>query len=421
MESPPIKRHRSAKEKADVVYALGAFRDLVAAGDVSVKGDVATVVGKLFNVGRATVMRYQLESTASGGHFSDPSPKGRPPTSLPNDSITAIRDFVRDAAHKAQPVSIQLIKEHLEQLGVKVSKATIARWLRKAGLRFGRGKRQHLAHESPGVIRYRAKFLRHLLSNRDGEGLPIKSEVYLDESYVNQNHTRRLTWYDPSSWVSEHTGAGPRYCIFGACSFTNISGSLFGELVPESLQYWPAARQAPKRSVIEDKHEYHGNINADQFKKWFRELCIRCKDELGACEIIMDGAAYHKSMSERVPTKSDAKPVMLEWLQSNGIACHAGLKKVELYNLISTHKPSVVKYESVAIAEEFGHNVSFTPPYHPELQPMELIWAQLKNPIAASARMSMSELGKAIGDVAETKLTDEVFIGAWDRAQQYVR
>jgi transposase len=34
------------------------------------------------------------------------------------------------------------------------------------------------------------------------------------------------------------------------------------------------------------------------------------------------------------------------------------------------------------IAKKYGHKVSFTPPYHSEVQPIEKVWAMVKNPIA---------------------------------------
>ncbi len=35
----------------------------------------------------------------------------------------------------------------------------------------------------------------------------------------------------------------------------------------------------------------------------------------------------------------------------------------------------------IKIAEEAGHKVLLTPPYHSDLQPIELVWAHIKGPI----------------------------------------
>ncbi|KAG1449094.1 hypothetical protein G6F56_008751 [Rhizopus delemar] len=34
------------------------------------------------------------------------------------------------------------------------------------------------------------------------------------------------------------------------------------------------------------------------------------------------------------------------------------------------------------IATRYGHRILFTPSYHPEVQPIEKVWAMIKNPIA---------------------------------------
>ncbi|EGZ10296.1 hypothetical protein PHYSODRAFT_382865, partial [Phytophthora sojae] len=44
------------------------------------------------------------------------------------------------------------------------------------------------------------------------------------------------------------------------------------------------------------------------------------------------------------------------------------------------------------IAAKWGYQVLFTPPYHPELQPIEQILAAIKKPIARSLCSTMAEL-----------------------------
>jgi transposase len=44
------------------------------------------------------------------------------------------------------------------------------------------------------------------------------------------------------------------------------------------------------------------------------------------------------------------------------------------------------------IAEERGHEVLRTPPYHPELQPIETCWGVVKNQIARRCDFTMANL-----------------------------
>ncbi|KAJ0391954.1 hypothetical protein P43SY_004084 [Pythium insidiosum] len=54
------------------------------------------------------------------------------------------------------------------------------------------------------------------------------------------------------------------------------------------------------------------------------------------------------------------------------------------------------KFVVCEIARYYGHEAHFTPPYHPELQPIELVWAGVKNPIALDPAKSMAELEQKI-------------------------
>ena len=67
------------------------------------------------------------------------------------------------------------------------------------------------------------------------------------------------------------------------------------------------------------------------------------------------------------------------------------MMKKKLQQLVEENRGQT-KYETVKIASEWGHEVLFTPPYHPELQPIELIWAAIKNPIAKNPCNTMVEL-----------------------------
>jgi hypothetical protein len=57
--------------------------------------------------------------------------------------------------------------------------------------------------------------------------------------------------------------------------------------------------------------------------------------------------------------------------------------KPELYEKIKIHKPNRQVYVIDKLLSEHGHSVLRLPPYHPELNPIELMWALVKNYVAA--------------------------------------
>ena len=49
-------------------------------------------------------------------------------------------------------------------------------------------------------------------------------------------------------------------------------------------------------------------------------------------------------------------------------------------------------YDLDVIAAEHGHEILRTPPYHPELQPIETCWAVVKNQIARNCDFTLANL-----------------------------
>jgi transposase len=57
--------------------------------------------------------------------------------------------------------------------------------------------------------------------------------------------------------------------------------------------------------------------------------------------------------------------------------------KPQLYRLIQIHKPRAQKYVVDHILASYGHTVLRLPPYHPDLNPIEMIWSQVKEWVAS--------------------------------------
>ncbi len=64
----------------------------------------------------------------------------------------------------------------------------------------------------------RRQYLRRKRANRDNKGQIICREVYLDESYINKNHSNDNTWYfeEDGIIIGKPTGKGDRLIIINA-------------------------------------------------------------------------------------------------------------------------------------------------------------------------------------------------------------
>jgi hypothetical protein len=73
---------------------------------------------------------------------------------------------------------------------------------------------------------------------------------------------------------------------------------------------------------------------------------------------------------------------MIDWLSGRGIPFSDRMCKPELYYLIKLCKPRFKTFKIDALLAEHGHSVLRLPPYHPDLNPIELIWASVKEYVA---------------------------------------
>ena len=86
----------------------------------------------------------------------------------------------------------------------------------------------------------------------------------------------------------------------------------------------------------------------------------------------------------------------LTWrLEQNKISCRDDCLKTELAEIIKKIAPEPL-YKIDEIAKSFGHEVLRTPPYHPELQPIEICWGVVKNHIARNCDFTMTNLVKQL-------------------------
>ena len=127
-------------------------------------------------------------------------------------------------------------------------------------------------------------------------------------------------------------------------------------------------------------------MNGKHFEEWMETQLFPNVPENST--IIMDNASYHSVKAEKIPTSNTNKPEMQEWLRKNNVEFSAKLKKKELYTLIKQVKPRFQKYRIDEIAKKWGHEILRLPPYHCDLNPEELIWAQVKSYVAKIIRHS---------------------------------
>ena len=78
------------------------------------------------------------------------------------------------------------------------------------------------------------------------------------------------------------------------------------------------------------------------------------------------------------------------WLQSKGEDVNPNLSALQLRQQMKNYIKTNVPIEIVRMAEEQGHKVLYTPPYHSDLQPIELVWALVKGNVGRQYNIESS-------------------------------
>ena len=124
------------------------------------------------------------------------------------------------------------------------------------GLYVWHRERRSALKERDDVVLARRRYLRQTRANRNPDGSLQRPAVYLDETFVNQNHSGQFAWYleEDGPWVNKSSGKGPRLIIVHAMT---VAGGVQGA----ALGFEAAQRTG----------EYHGQMNWENFSTghWF--------------------------------------------------------------------------------------------------------------------------------------------------------
>ena len=373
-------RPLSADDRKTIVV-LKRYFDQARVDPSAADGRSVERVARALGVGEVTVERVMAEYNKDPSSVSKEQPaRGRPPRLLHDSLQVATRDFVRRANGEGRQLTLEMVSRHLSNIAPDqdVSVRTLGRALDRWGFVFGKGTRSQRLKEKDHVILARRAYLRRKMANRKGSGF-VRPEVYLDESYVNKNHSNDLTWYweDDGPWVQKPTGKGERLIIVNAVTEKGW--------VPGAMLTFKSTKKTG---------DYHGQMNYGLFLKWFTERLLPNIPQKSL--IIMDNAAYHNNLAPHsAPTPTSKKDEIHDWLIRNGIPVRDDCLKAELVEMLKRMAPTPT-YAIDVVAEEAGHSVLRTPPYHPELQPIETCWAIVKNHVARSGDFTMAGLVKEL-------------------------
>ena len=127
---------------------------------------------------------------------------------------------------------------------------------------------------------------------------------------------------------------------------------------------------------------------------------------------MIDNAPYHSKNTENYPTSKWRKQQFVDWLTEKKKALRA-----ELWTSVKSERKKFPDKVIETVAKEYGHEILNLPPYHCELNPIELAWAAEKNYVAGENKdMSLDSVEKLF-----RKKREELPEDFWKKCVEHVK
>ena len=339
------------------------------------------------------------------------------------DVIFTIIEYIREANRTgggctSGDVQRCILAEHQLHISGRVLRNVLA----SMGYRYGRGNIIGKMNDAWYVGRIRTFLMQYskaVVQQLQGRCVI----VYMDESYVNTNHARKFTWYHPDTPekrdVVRPSGVGKRLVlvhVFTRDGWLTLDPAVHNDRVDHMAPSCELVYEAEKGDG-----DYHDNMNGAIYMQWLsnRLLPVFSRRFPGQkMVLVLDNASYHHHrgphwINVHRMNKAQLAAKLVE-LGVNSISVQRQKKgtqtmesfqfdadsfarrggrfaptrdelKAELQAYLRAH-PDVNRTEVAKLMAQHKHELIYTPPYLPGVQPIERLWAYVKNHVASQYR-----------------------------------
>ena len=312
--------------------------------------------------------------------------------------ISMVQRFVRDRRLTRTRTVAKDVMDFLDGCGfitvdresktsVESALRSVRRFLERTGYKRGKKKGMMCYRLKEENVRKRDSYVQLMTEANNDVSRRI---VYMDESYIHKNYQRRDdSLFDPNDEQDLETKAqhkGKRYCFIAAIIDDSRSPDVMA--IPDDVR--PDVDKAGLMHETLDIFEggkkqtadYHGMFDSVYFIKWMDKLLqALAHRNVENALIVMDNAKYHKCLPDGTPKGSWKKQRMVEYCNEHNIPVSPSDLKNVIWDRLKKHIDQNIKPVVVSMAEASGHKVVWSPPHHSDLQPIELIWANVKGTV----------------------------------------
>lgn len=337
------------------------------------------------------------------------------------DAEVVIHTLLQEQKTEGKNVnSTTLRAELLQQLGVTVDRSTIRRWLHQLGYQWRR--KRYVGGMKPQAknVRIRQFILEYaaaLKEEMDGTAII----VYMDESFIHTHYAHQFGWFHADCRDVLGDDDGKRLIILHAMTDSGLL-AVPGEAGSNWLSEQALTAELVFEEVLEDGQDdsdYHNTITGVKFVAWLRNRLLPTFAKLYPGKkmiLVLDNASYHKPRDETwiSDSKAQSKHELAHQLIDLGVtelvtvddqhrvvpahlfAAPAGAGGPSKEDLVAATKKWLEEHEGAnrTVVEQLmadaGHSLVYTPPFCPEVQPIELLWADVKRHVADRATRNRS-------------------------------
>lgn len=348
-------------------------------------------IGRIISEGKKSVLQSNVPIFKSPGKRHD-RPKSK--TNLDDFEKDVLRRTIMQFYDDGQyPTAKKLTMAMREKINYQGSIASMYCILRNLGFRYRKcNDGRKFLMERGDIVAARLKFLRKMNNLRISKD--ERPRIYLDETWVNQNHSRNYIWQDShgNGGLKVPVGKGSRLIVCHAGS--------------EKIGFIQESKWIFRSGQKNQLSDYHSEINSHTFKLWFQHRLLNSLEE--GSVIIMDNASYHSTLFEKLPNSSSRKQEVQNWLDAKRIEYGPTDTKSELLKLVEPYKSREKSYELDIIANEMGHEVIRLPPYHCQYNPIELVWARIKTEVAdRNNTFKLADVERLMNDAIDRVTVDD--------------
>ena len=420
-------RSRSLLDNALSLRHVSSLQQLGLSTDAAIKTVAAADVASPSTI-RAAYNQFTATGTllvASTAHRGKGNPDHplRSPSEPSFELERCIHRVLCEAARQVKHVAVKHVQSRLlEEENTHVAPTTLKRWMHELG--YAWDDRTFIGALKPEsrIIRLRQfiwAYAAALRLQRAGTHIII----YLDESYIHAAHQMKKGWH-PASGATLHNetqgdaDTGKRLIIIHAMSNEKmlavedaVGSNMLHEITPTAQFVFEAASF--------DDSDYHNCIDGDAFTLWVKnrllpafEACYPGKKMI----IVMDNASGHKPRDfDWFTPRKMCKAACISFLQTQGVTTFSAERDTEIKGVtaketihfpqntwhstkraiapnakelqaaVKAHlkkHPGINKTRIDKLLLPHGHSIVWTPPFTPEVQPIELVWAQVKGSVA---------------------------------------